>query len=245
MMAGMFHSRRGLVTGVLTVVGKLAAAGLIMSASPVLAASPAQLCQSFDRGRAAAPIDGAALRRSTEMIEQRLARRSGSNESADGAMELLNLEDAASGAAELRELAAYCAAAGELMRTGSGGTPSAAQSFLLTAFRMAGAAGEQQVASRAAYRLGLGSLHAATLPATRRGSRSRSGTRGAVETVAQADAIGDGVCGALSAVQLGTTPPQYVASVALRCASVRSLTTQDYQTAALAQLRLARIGLGL
>ena len=138
-----------------------------MSASPVLAASPAQLCQSFDRGRAAASIDGAALRRSTEIIEQRLARRSGSTESADGAMELLNLEEAASGAAELRELAAYCAAAGELMRTGSGGTQSAAQSFLLTAFRMAEAAGEEQVASRAAYRLGLVSLNAATIPATR------------------------------------------------------------------------------
>ncbi len=245
MMAAMVPSRRGFVISVLTAIGKLGAAGFIMDAPPALAASPAQLCQSFDRGRVAAPIDGAALRRSTEMIEQRLARRSGSTESANGAMELLNLEEAASGAAELSELAAYCAAAGELMRTGSGGTQSAAQSFLLTAFRMAEAAGEEQVASRAAYRLGLVSLNAATIPATRGARRSRSGTRGAVQTVVQADAIGDGVCGALSGVQLGTTSPQYVASVALRCASVRSLTTQDYQTAALAQLRLARISLAL
>lgn len=235
----------GAAMRVLLHAGCLAAASLWMANAPAMAAGPAELCRSFERADASTQVDGTALRRSTEMIEQRLASRRGASDMGEDALRLLDLAGAAQGQSDLRELAAYCSAAGELMRTGSTGTQSVAQAYLLTAFRMAETAGDVGVASRAAYRLGLVSLNAASIPATRGARRSRSGTRGAVQTVAEADAIGSGVCGALSAVQLSAASPQYLASVALRCASVRSLAAQDYRTAALAQLRLARIALTL
>lgn len=212
---------------------------------PAMAAGPAELCKTFNNTDAAVQVDAAALRSSAETVERALSARRGTSDANEDNLRLLDLTGVSAGQSDLQDLAAYCSAAGELMRTGNRGTESAAQTYLMTAFQMAEVAGDEQVAARAAYRLGLVSLNAATIPATRGERRSRSGTRGAVQNATRADQIGSGVCGALTAVQLGFASPQYVTSLALRCAAMRSSSAQDFATASLAQLRIARIELAL
>lgn len=226
-------------------VGIIVSACLGLGAINARAAGPDELCRTLDDAQTATQVDPAALRRSTEAIEKALAVRGSANRSSQDNFSLLDLSKSPAGGLSLRDLAAYCSAAGELMRTSTRGTEAVAQLYLLTAFRMAEVAGDPHVASRAAYRLGLVSLNAAVIPSTRGQRRLRTGTRGAVRNAGRADQIGDGVCGALTASRLDVALPLYLTSLALRCASIRSLAAQDYATAALAHLRIARIELAL
>ena len=211
------------------------------------AAGPAEICRSFERNSNPIDADPDAMRTSAELVERRLVARRSSLEGNESDLSLLNLPEAAGpqASADLATRAAYCAAAGELMRTDKSGSDFRAQAYLLSAFRMAEAAGNAEIASRAAYRLGLVSVNVSSIPATRGERRSSVGTRAAVENMAEVGAIGSGVCGTLSGVRLGVASPQYLSALSLECASARGASAGDFGTASLAQLRLARMELAM
>ena len=136
--------------------------------------------------------------------------------------------------------ARYCAAAGETMRLSSEGNPAQAKAFLLTAARLAGAANDRGIAATAAYRLALASLSVETI--------AGAGTRGAKSVrVADVDppapVPNDDPCAAVVDGGFARIPAQFAARVALGCALVRARAAGDGARAALAALRLSRLGL--
>lgn len=237
------------VAGLQGLIARLALASGIACAfaGAAQAAGPAELCRSFERDSRPLDADPAAMRASAELVEQRLIARRSSVVAEESDLALLDLPEPAGppASADLATRAAYCAAAGELMRTDQRGSDFRAQAYLLTAFRMAEAASNPEIASRAAYRLGLVSVNVSSIPATRGERRSRVGTRAAVENFAEVEAIGSGVCGTLSGIRLGVASPQYLSALSLECASARGAAAGDFGTASLAQLRLARMELAM
>jgi CHAT domain-containing protein len=146
-------------------------------------------------------------------------------------------------------MAEYCAAAGELMRVSPQGSQLQAQFYLLGAFRMAHGAGLQETASVAAYRLGLVSLSGPTVVGASGAKVTRGGSRAAVrnaETVSQAaTAGGGGPCDLLlsSTFLINTNLSLSLASLA--CSAEQAADAGDRRTAALANLRLARLRLAV
>ncbi|MBS0335057.1 MAG: CHAT domain-containing protein [Proteobacteria bacterium] len=142
-------------------------------------------------------------------------------------------------------LASYCAAAGELMRVSPQGSQRQAQAFLLGAFRTATAAHLAGPASQAAYRLGLVSLSGQTVAGTR-GARGRRGAPGgSVAAVHEAEQLGGGPCDLLlgSGALINANLRLSIASLA--CAAEEARRAGDGRTAALADLRLARLRLAI
>jgi CHAT domain-containing protein len=143
-------------------------------------------------------------------------------------------------------VARYCAAAGEVMRLGAGGSQAQAITFLLTAFRRAEAAGDEALAALAAYRL---ALVGGADPAP-------AGGRGAVldapggetpppapeATTATAEAA---ACGELADLRLRAATIDFLSVIALECAVHRARDADDLRLASLASLRLARFDAAL
>ncbi|MEE4154314.1 MAG: CHAT domain-containing protein [Erythrobacter sp.] len=220
----------------------------LLLASPVLLATPAS-AQVYDeacRSPRAAPIeaagDDAAIRAATQAAENLLAEDDTRLTRGSAALETLRVDRAALEAAPLRTLAAYCAAAGEAMRSSERGSEFQARTFLKSAFLLAEAAGAADLAATAALRLGLVVVKGTTVPAVR-GLR-REGTRSAAAEQTRAQGFGQGVCGELARVDLAQDASEYVSVLSFECAAERGLEAGRYATAALAQLRLARAALG-
>ena len=181
----------------------------------------------------------AALDTAARGGEALLARR-GSNGSAAFDAGWLGEPIKAGTSASVAARARYCAAAGETMRLSSEGNPAQAKSFLLTAARLADAANDRRTAATAAYRLALASLSVETI--------AGAGTRGAksartIDVDPPAPVSGDDPCTAISDAGFARIPPQFAARVALGCALARARASGDVAMAALAALRLARLGL--
>ncbi len=165
--------------GVAPRLASMAAAGLFTVvagwAGVAQAALSDSLCNPYAAANLRAYPTGDALRRAAAATETRLARRG----AADPFQDLIPaLDPPASGAAapSVSDTAEYCSAAGELMRVSPEGSQLQAQSYLLSAFRMARAAGLGDTASVATYRLGLVSLSGSTAAGTRGARRvSRGG----------------------------------------------------------------------
>jgi CHAT domain-containing protein len=183
-----------------------------------------------------------ALMQAAATAEARLARRSAADPYPDlaPALELAASQDQRPSPLALAE---YCAAAGELMRVSPRGSQLQAQSYLLTAFQTASTAGLREPASLAAYRLGLVSLSGATVSGSRGASRrsARGGTVEAVQTAETVASGGDGPCDVLlgSRVLINTNLRVSIASLA--CSAEQARLAGDARTAALADLRLARL----
>ncbi len=144
-------------------------------------------------------------------------------------------------------VARYCTAAGEVMRVSADGSQLQAQTYLLTAMRESRDAGDAQVTSQAAYRLGLVSLQGPAVGGAR-GSGSgrvrRSGSAVASQLrSAQAQEAGGQACSALAQFDVGANSNAFLSALALDCASRLAASAGDPALSALASLRLARFGL--
>ncbi|MBX3484830.1 CHAT domain-containing protein [Phenylobacterium sp.] len=216
-------------------------AGLSGWAAPAAAALSDQLCVPTGAGDLTAYPAAADLQRAAAAAEQRLSRRGAADPFSDVAP---GLELATAGADRPSALAVaeYCAAAGELMRVSAQGSQLQAQTYLLGAFQTASRAGLQAQASVAAYRLGLVSLSGTPASGTR-GARGRS--RGPTAAVREVEQMRGGPCDILvrTAFVVNAGLPLSVAS--LGCAAEQARLAGDHKTAALAELRLARLRLSV
>jgi CHAT domain-containing protein len=210
-------------------------------AAPAAAALSDQLCIPTGAGELAAYPAAADLQRAAAAAEQRLSRRGAADPFADIAP-ALDLPTTGAEKPSAAAVAEYCAAAGELMRVSAQGSQLQAQTYLLGAFQAASRAGLQGQASVAAYRLGLVSLSGTPASGTR-GARGRS--RGPTAAVREVEQMKGGPCEILvrTAFVVNSSLPLSVAS--LGCAAEQARLAGDHRTAALAELRLARLRLSV
>lgn len=143
--------------------------------------------------------------------------------------------------------AAYCTAAGEVMRLSPQGSQFQAQTYLLSGYRLAANAGVERTASLAAFRLGLVSSSGSAVSGARGGSRSarRSSAALTAEVVRTTSMSDEGVCTGLEATDLFDNANGYIAELSLQCAVLRALRAGDPELATLANLKLGRLRLGL
>lgn len=224
----------------------MVAAALGLAALATAGAAQAALTDSLCVPSAASQLktypSADALMQAASTAEARLARRGPADPFQDlaPALELAGSQDEKPSPQALAE---YCAAAGELMRVSPRGSQLQAQSYLLSAFQIASAAGLREPASLAAYRLGLVSLSGSNLSGTRGGSRrsSRGGTAEVVQEAESAARADGGPCDVLlnSRVLINTNLSVSIASLA--CSAEQARLAGDNRTAALADLRLARV----
>ncbi len=214
----------------------------LLSAAPASAQVYDDACRAPRSALGQATGDDAAIRAATTAAESLLAADAARLTRGSDALALLTVDPAALERAPLRTLAAFCAAAGEAMRSSERGSEFQARTFLKSAFLLAEAAGAADLAALAALRLGLVSVKGTTVPAVR-GLR-REGTRSAAAEQTRAQLFGEGVCGELAQVNLALDASEYVSVLSFECAAERGLAAGRYDTAALAHLRLARNALG-
>lgn len=234
--------RRGGVNRVGLTVGGLAAGALLAFApGAAQAALTDDLCIPSGDPQLARYPSAAELQRAAALAESRLQRRGAADPFADIAPAL---EAPASTTERPSALAVseYCAAAGELMRVSVQGSQLQAQTYLLGAFQTASRGGLNAQASTAAYRLGLVSLSGAPATGTR---GARAGSRGPTAAVREIEQMQGGPCDVLmrTAFVVNSSLPLSVAS--LGCAAEQARAAGDHRTAALAELRLARLRLSV
>lgn len=218
------------------------AGGLIAVAGPSRAAEADRLC--VPGATLSAWPSAGQLSQAASLVEQRLARRGAADPYADVRPALdLQASDAQRPAPEA--IADYCVAAGELMRVSAQGSQLQAQSYLLAAFQTASAAGLARPASLAAYRLGLVSLSGSTASGTRGARASRGATRGPTAAVREAVAVGGGPCDLLRATAVLVNTNLRLSVASLACSAEQARAAGDLRTAALAELRLARLRLSV
>ena len=200
------------------------------------------LCSPYGMGTLKAYPTSEALARATAATEAQLARRG----PADAFQDLMGALDLPVPNAErptASTLAPYCAATGELMRLSPQGSQLQAQSYLLGAYRMAQSGGLEGTASTAAYRLGLVSLSGSTVAGSRGARRATRGPTAAVRDAGQVSA--GGPCDYLLTTNLLTNTNLSLSVASLGCSAERAARVGDARTAALADLRLARLRLSI
>ena len=236
-----------------------AAAALLVAATvgtaPAQAATSDQIC-----GEAAPAADPRyprteELRRVTRSVETRTLRNADSADLGE-AFGALDVPLNSSQAADVLARAEFCTAAGEVMRRSPQGSQFQAQTYLLNGYRLAAAAGAEQTASLAAFRLGLVSSSGSAVAGARGGTRSATRSGGLVEggklAAAQpgvgagaGSAFMDPACDNLGVSDILDYVNSVIAENALVCASNRAAAANEPQLAALAGLRLGRLRLGL
>jgi len=235
--------RRGGVNRLWAAAGGLAAAGVLAACPGVAqAALTDDLCLPSGDPQLAAYPTGAELQQAASVAESRLARRGGADPFADIAP-ALELRAGGAERPSAEAISEYCSAAGELMRVSAQGSQLQAQSYLLGAFQTASRAGLSGQASVAAYRLGLVSLSGTPASGTRGGGRR--GNRGPTAAVREIEQTRGGPCEVLlrTSFVVNSSLPLSVAS--LGCAAEQARAFGDHRTAALAELRLARLRLSV
>ncbi len=201
------------------------------------------LCSPFNAADIRAYPTSDALGRATSTMEARLSRQGPADQLQD-LMTQLDPPTASAQAPSATAMAEYCAAAGELMRQSSQGSQLQAQSYLLSAFQMARGAGLQDAASVAAYRLGLVSLSGPTVAGARGGGRPpRGGPTAAVKNVEEVRGLGP--CDLLLTRSVLSNTNLTLSVASLGCSAEQARLAGDNRTAALANLRLARLRLAV
>ena len=184
------------------------------------------------------------LVRAADAAEQRLRSERRSSSRLDGAIAALDLAPSTATLPDPVALARYCMAAGEVMRLSIEGSQLQAQSYLLTAVRLARDTGTEQLMSQAAYRLGLVSLAGPPVGGARGGGSRlrRSGSQISTE-LREARAESE-ACASLARTRLETSSNSVLSTLALDCAARQALDAGDADLSARASLRLARLNLG-
>lgn len=224
-----------------------AVAATPVSAAPVAATSlanapvtPITLCST---DTSAQGIDTVRLARTVAAVEAVLARRGVDPAIATDAT-WLNAPVAGGATLSAIDRARTCAAAGESLRLSPEGNQAQAKAFLLSAAQTARTAGDSGLAARALYRLGLASLSGDT--ATGAGTRGVqvSAPAKAIQTTEPAgEPADDDACAALDRPGFVRLAGRFAARVALDCAASRARAAGDAPLAALAALKLVRIGI--
>ncbi|TAL31447.1 MAG: CHAT domain-containing protein [Phenylobacterium sp.] len=234
---------RGGVTRLWAAAGAAVVSG-VLAASPDVAraALTDDLClPSGDVTLPTYPSAG-ALQQAAEMAESRLARRGAADPFAEIAPSL-ELRGSGPERPSPLAIAEYCSAAGELMRVSAQGSQLQAQTYLLGAFQTASRANLRGPASMAAYRLGLVSLSGTPATGTRGGGRRAS--RGPSEAAREVGQLGDDPCVALMRTSFVVSSSLSLSVASLGCAAQQAHANEDHRTAALAELRLARLRLSV
>lgn len=238
--------RTAAATGLGRRLAPAAASVVLLWAGAAQAALTDTLCIPSGGAALAAYPSDEALRQATAAAEARLAQRGADDPYAEIAP-VLELSGSVGVRPSARAVSEYCAAAGELMRVSVQGSQYQAQTYLLGAFQAASAAGLNRPASLAAYRLGLVSLSGSTASGTRGGARR--GVRGAAAAVdevrQQTAAVTSGPCDLLRNTALLINANLGVSTASLACAAEQARLSGDERTAALADLRLARLRLAV
>lgn len=198
-----------------------------------------QLCLPSGAADLPAYPAAAELQRATALAETRLAQRGGADPFSEVAP-VLELAATAADRPAARALSEYCAAAGELMRVSARGSQLQAQTYLLGAFQAASRAGLQGPASVAAYRLGLVSLSGTPATGARGGAR-----RGPSEAAREVGDQWDDSCALLMRTSFVVNSSLALSVASLDCAAEQARVAGDARTAALAELRLARLRLSV
>lgn len=221
-----------------------AASGLCMAfigAQPAQAAATEDLCATRSP---ASSYPAAELVSAADRAEALIGRARSDSAQLDAALAALAVPAGSGPAPDAAALARYCAAAGEVMRLSVLGSQAQAQTYLMSAYRHARDAGSGALTSRAAYRLGLVSLAGPAAGSVRGGPRGRRGGSSLiVEEAQQAQTTETEACAALAQANLAAVTNTYVSALALECAADRARAAGDFELAALAHLRLARLGL--
>ncbi|MBW8812673.1 MAG: CHAT domain-containing protein [Caulobacterales bacterium] len=220
----------------------LAALALAASPQAARAALSDRLCLASGAGRLEAYPTAGDLQRAAADTERGLARRGGGEPVAD-TLAPLDLTASQAERPSPGAIAEYCLAAGELMRVSPQGSQLQAQSYLLGAFQTASAAGLAEPASMAAYRLGLLSLSGSGGGGTR-GAKGPRVVRGAT-AVRDAAVLGDRPCDVLRSAGVMTSAGLRLSMASLACSADQARRAGDDRTAALAELRLAHLRLGV
>ena len=224
-----------------------AVAATPVSAAPVAATSPVNapvtpitLCSTDTRAQG---VDTVRLARTVSTVEAVLARRGVDPAIATDAA-WLNAPVAGGATLSAIDRARTCAAAGESLRLSPEGNQAQAKAFLLLAAQTARTAGDQALAARALYRLGLASLTGDT--ATGAGTRgAQVPASGAATQSAEpaSEPAEDDACAALERPGFVRLAGRFAARAALDCAVSRARAAGDAPLAALAALKLVRIGI--
>ena len=216
--------------------------------TPAVAAVPDLICGQVARASDVRYASAEALQRAAREAEAQTATASGA-EALQNALAALEVTLDSPIPADGDAVAEYCTAAGEVMRRAPEGSQYQAQTYLLNGYRLASQEGIQDVASRAAFRLGLVSSSGSAVAGARGGARSSQRRNAAVASeLAEIMATPSGAypsCAALEVSNLFEKSNGFIAEVALQCAAKRALDATDPQLSALASLRLARLRLGL
>lgn len=208
---------------------------VVTKAQPALTATPAAICAV---GSTMLTVDNAALRNATVKAGAGLAGR-GTARAADISIAWLELPVTGTDTLSDADRAGYCAAAGEALRVAPDGNQTQAKSFLLAAARYAVAAGDARLAALTTYRLGLAALSGDAAA----GAGTRGAQQVAVTTPEPAEPAADGPCTALDRPAFLRLAGRFAARTALECAMERARAAGDFEIAALASLRVARLGI--
>jgi CHAT domain-containing protein len=224
----------------------VALAACVLGGGEAEAALPDLLCK--EEAKPTSYPSNEALQQAAASTETLLARGRAAGDVFVEAAALLEVPAANPAPPSAEARAAYCVAAGEVMRVGSQGSQFQAQSYLISAFRAAQEAQSQLVGSRAAYRLGLVSQAAPAVAGTRGGggkSRSASTREVAAEAqqVEQTASTSQDPCAGLASPNVMTRSNGYITTLSFKCAAARARAAGQADLAALAGLRLARLGL--
>lgn len=164
---------------------------------------------------------------------QRLAY--GDADRGDAALQLLQgTAPANSGASAPTDFARYCLVAGEAMRVARSGSGRQAKLLLISAYRRAEQANDRDLAARAAFSLGLAA-------AEESGVSAGAGVRGVLDDASSEAAEIMRACAPTLEQTAAGQADFFVAAAALDCAAATALASRNYDVAAVASLRLARL----
>lgn len=203
-----------------------------------------ELCSGSAPGLADRPDDRELVAAATRIEESLSSDRDDVEKTLSA--DLTALRGSGGGPNSPSALAAYCAAAGEMMRNSPLGSQRQAQRYLQTALVESRKAKLADLTAITAYRLGVVSVSGASVSGLRGGEPvRRNGLKTAVRLRAAeaSENNADDICGVLGDYDVGETADPSMSMLALDCAARLALNNGKPAISALANLRFARFSL--
>lgn len=215
-------------------------AALSLPITPALAVGPQTLCSSGSQAATGTIPDTNEMDRVTRAAENLLEAGDPLTAQSAEALELLELESAASTETDPRALASYCLVAGQIVREAGSGSELRARDYFLTALRNARSAGAHPIIADAAYRMAQVSNNIAVTPDSR-SARRAMGLE--TDSAAAEDPVerSDDHCEYLATVDLQREDKWSAAAAALACATTAAELAGDARLETLAHLQEARL----
>ena len=216
---------------------------LALYSPQALAAAPQEICSLAGDDASKIATTNAELQRASEAAEAILASAR-SSISGDRALEQLTVEEVEGEALSFSNLAAYCSAAGEAMRTARSGSASRAQSYFVSALAHAQRAENGRLRARIAYRLALVSRSLPVRPSVEAARRASSQTIQSLQLSPDiAAAVLNDDCKPLLLASLEDQSNWASSTQSLDCAALSAGETGQPDIATMSYLQGARISL--